>query len=84
MAGVPSGEESRTAENDPSSKGTAMFPNSDPATTLELHRQKVAQMIREAADHEQARSAATGGRRRFGRWRRRSERGRGGHVTAAA
>ena len=61
-----------------------MFPNSDPATTLELHRLKVAQMIREAADHEQARSAGGGRHRRFGRWRRRQERGRGSHVTAQA
>ena len=61
-----------------------MFPNSDPATTLELHHLKVAQMIREAADHERARTAAGGRHRRFGRWRRRPERGRGGHLTAAA
>jgi hypothetical protein len=61
-----------------------MFPNVDPATTLELHRQKVAQMIREAADHELVRSASAGRNRRLGRWRRRQGRGRGSHVTAAA
>jgi len=61
-----------------------MFPSVNPITTLDLHRQRVDQMIREAADHERARSAATGGRRRFGWWRRRPERGRGGHLSAAA
>jgi hypothetical protein len=61
-----------------------MFPSMDPATTLELHRQKVDQMIREAADHKRARSAATGGVRRFGRWRRRPDGGRGSHVAATA
>ncbi|WP_030442772.1 hypothetical protein [Actinoplanes subtropicus] len=60
-----------------------MFPNPDPATSLELHRQKVDQMIREAADRELARSAAGGRHRRFGRWRRTRERG-GGHVAATA
>ena len=61
-----------------------MFPYSDPNATLDLHHQKVAQMIREAADRELVRSLSTGRKRRFGRWRRRPERGRGGHVTAAA
>ncbi|MFF5292589.1 hypothetical protein [Paractinoplanes globisporus] len=60
-----------------------MFPYSDPTTTLELHRQKVDQMIREAVDHERARSAAGNRRRRFGRWRGKEERGRG-HVAATA
>jgi len=60
-----------------------MFPNSDPVTTLELHRQKVDQMIREAADRERARSAGAGRHRRFGRWRR-PERGRGSHLAATA
>ena len=83
MAGVPSGEESMTSANDPS-EGTEMFPNTDPATILDLHHQKVAQLIREAADDERARRAAGGRNRRFGRWRRNQERGRGGHVAAAA
>jgi hypothetical protein len=61
-----------------------MFPNSDPAMTLELHRQKVAEMIREAADHELARTAGKGQHRHFGRWRSKRERGRGARVTAAA
>ena len=61
-----------------------MFSNVYPDTALELHRQKVAQMIREAEDHRLARGASAGRNRRFGRWRRRPERGRGGHVTAAA
>ena len=61
-----------------------MFPHSDPTTTLDLHRQKVAQLIREAADHEQARAAAAGRRRRFGRWRGKAQRGRGSHRAATA
>jgi len=61
-----------------------MFPSSDAATILELHHQKVAQLISEAADDERARSVAGGRHRRFGRWRRGQERGRGGHVAAAA
>ena len=61
-----------------------MFPSSDAATILELHHQKVAQLIREAADDERARRAAGGRNRRFGRWRRNQDRGRGGHVAAAA
>ena len=61
-----------------------MFPYSDPNTTLDLHCQKVAEMIRVAADHELARSVQPGRPRRFGRWRSKEQRGRGGHVTAAA
>jgi hypothetical protein len=60
-----------------------MFQNSDPVTTLELHRQKVDQMIREAADRERVRGAVAGRHRRFGRWRRHPERG-GSRVTATA
>lgn len=61
-----------------------MFPNSDPSMTLELHRQRVAEMIREAAGHDLARSVTTGQHRRFARWRARRDRGRGARVTAAA
>jgi len=61
-----------------------MYPSIDPVTTLELHHQKVAQMMREVAAHERARSVAGGRARRFGRWRRRPERDRGGHVAATA
>ncbi|HEX5204119.1 MAG TPA: hypothetical protein VFW27_29675 [Actinoplanes sp.] len=59
-----------------------MFPYSDPNTTLDLHHQKVAEMIRVAADHERARSADGNRPRRFGRWRGKVQRGRGSHVTA--
>jgi hypothetical protein len=59
-----------------------MYPNIDPATSLELHRQKMAQLTREAADFELARSVSGGRHRRFGRWRRNQERGRGSHVAA--
>jgi len=61
-----------------------MFPIIDPATTLELHRQKVDQLIREAADHQRARGASGGAGRRLGRWRRKPARGRGSHTTATA
>ena len=61
-----------------------MFPYSDPNATLDLHHQKVAEMIRVAADHERARSVQASRPRRFGRWRSKEQRGRGGHVTAAA
>ena len=47
-----------------------MFPISDPGTTLDLHRQRVAEMIREAEDYKRARSVDNGRHRRFGRWRR--------------
>jgi hypothetical protein len=44
-----------------------MFPLPDPSLQLDLHRQRVAELIQQAADHERARSL---GRRRFARWRR--------------
>ena len=47
-----------------------MFPISDPGTTLDLHRQRVAEMIREAEDYKRARSVDNGRHRRFARWRR--------------
>lgn len=61
-----------------------MFPYSDPTTTLDLHRQRVDEMIRVAADHERARNAQAGRPRRFGRWRGKAQRGRGSQVAAAA
>jgi hypothetical protein len=69
VPGVPSREESRTTANDPS-EAIGMFPNSDPYTQLELHRQHVAEMIREAAGHRWSREVSTGRHRRLGRWRR--------------
>jgi hypothetical protein len=59
-----------------------MFPMSDPGTTLDLHRQKVDEMIRVAADLERARQARNDRPRRFGRWRGKEQRGRGGHLGA--
>ncbi|MET3426298.1 hypothetical protein BJ973_005510 [Actinoplanes tereljensis] len=45
---------------------------SDPSIQLDIHRQRVAEMIREAGEHSLARTTASGGRhsrhRRF-RWR---------------
>jgi hypothetical protein len=60
-----------------------MFLYSDPQTQLDLHHQRVAEMIREAADYQRARSARHGRHRRFGRWRDK-ERGRPSRVTATA
>jgi hypothetical protein len=60
-----------------------MFPYADPSATLDLHRQKVDQMIREATEYRLARTASAGRHRRFGRWRSGS-RGRGERVAAAA
>jgi hypothetical protein len=61
-----------------------MFPYSDPETQLDLHRQRVAEMIREAADFQRARTVRAGRHRRFGRWRSKEQRGRPSGVTAAA
>ena len=61
-----------------------MFPYSDPETQLDLHRRRVDEMIREAADYKRARDAGKGRHRRFGRWRDRGGRGRPARVTAAA
>jgi hypothetical protein len=61
-----------------------MFPYSDPHAQLELHRQRVAEMIREAADHRRARSASTGRHRRIGRRRSKEERPRPAEVPATA
>jgi hypothetical protein len=61
-----------------------MFPHSDPAMALDLHHQKVAELIRQAADRQLARDAVNGRRRRFGRWRGKVDRGHGGRVPAAA
>jgi hypothetical protein len=47
-----------------------MFPYSDPYTQLELHRQHVAEMVREADERRRAIGASTGRHRRRGRWRR--------------
>jgi hypothetical protein len=60
-----------------------MFPYVDPGATLDLHRQKVDEMIRAAASDRLARSASAGRHRRFGRWRGWSPR-RGKRVAAAA
>ncbi|GIM97450.1 hypothetical protein [Paractinoplanes toevensis] len=46
-----------------------MFPLSDPSLQLDLHRQRVAELIREAGEHSLARNAASAGRHR--RFRRR-------------
>ena len=61
-----------------------MFPHTDPTTTLELHRMRVAERIREAADHQRARTAGQGRHRRFGRWRKPETRGRTASATVAA
>ncbi|MFI5895951.1 hypothetical protein ACIA5D_38225 [Actinoplanes sp. NPDC051513] len=73
-----------TSANDLFERQPGMFPYSDPNTTLDLHRQRVAEMIRVAADHERARTAQANRPRRFGRWRSKEQKGRGGHVTATA
>jgi hypothetical protein len=44
-----------------------MFPYADPQARIDLYRQHVADMVREAGDHRRARTVG----RRFGRWRRR-------------
>ena len=61
-----------------------MFPYSDPQTQLDLHHQHVAELIREAADHQRVRVATAGRHRGFGRWRRKDERRQRTQVTAAA
>ena len=37
-----------------------MFPHTDPTTTLELHRRRVAELIQEAADRRRVRDARRG------------------------
>ncbi|GAA2627263.1 hypothetical protein [Paractinoplanes durhamensis] len=60
-----------------------MFPLSDPTLRLDLHHQRVAEMIRAADQHTLARSAEPAGRhRRFGRWRRPARHGGVSRVTA--
>jgi hypothetical protein len=61
-----------------------MFPHTDPTTQLALHRLRVDEMIRDAADHRRARAATPGRHRRFGRWRRKEPQARAAAVTAAA
>ena len=65
-------------------RGYEMFPNSDPSMALDLHHQKVAELIHQATDRRLVRDASTGRRRRFGRWRGKVDRGHGGRVHAAA
>jgi len=62
VAGVPSGEESFSTVL---REVLIMFPLSDPSLRLDLHHQRVASLIQEAADRKLARSTAV--RRR--RWR---------------
>jgi hypothetical protein len=66
VAGVPSGEESSSMAL---RKVPEMFPLSDPSVQLDIHRQRVAELIREAGEHSLARTAASAGRHR--RFRRR-------------
>jgi hypothetical protein len=61
-----------------------MFPYIDPQTQLDLHRQRVSEMIRDAAAYQRARTTGKGRHRRFGRWRDKEERGRPSRVTATA
>ena len=68
VAGVPSGEESVSTVL---RKVPKMFPLSDPSIQLDLHHQRVATLIQEAADHQLARSVR---HPRFHRWRRPSRR----------
>ena len=86
VAGVPSGEESRTSENGSSElrKATDMFPYSDPQTQLDLHRRRVDELIRQAADRRRVRIATGGRHRRFGRLRDTDDGRRATQVTATA
>ena len=62
-----------------------MFPYNDPQTVLDMHRQRVDEMIRQAADRRRVRAATAGRHRRVGRWPRRDHGGRTNTgVTAAA
>jgi hypothetical protein len=61
-----------------------MFPYSDPQTQLDLHRQRVDELIREAAADRLARTASAGRHRRSLRWRRAPGGTRTGGATAAA
>ena len=61
-----------------------MFPLNDPQLQLDLHRQRVAELIREADDDRLARSAATGRHRWFGRFHNSGGRRPASRVTAAA
>jgi hypothetical protein len=45
-----------------------MFPINDPQTQLDMHRQRVSEMIREAAAHRRTRLTGRGRHRRFAWW----------------
>jgi hypothetical protein len=64
-----------------------MFLFNDPQLQLDLHRQHVAEMIREADDDRRARAVTAGRHRRFGRFGRfgdSRERRAENRMTAAA
>jgi hypothetical protein len=61
-----------------------MFPYFDPQTQLDLHRQRVDELIRQAADRRRARIATGGRHRRFGRLRGTDDGRRATPATAPA
>lgn len=48
-----------------------MFPYADARSRLDQHHERVAEMVKRAAEHRLARDLSQGRHRRFGRWPRR-------------
>jgi len=61
-----------------------MYPFSDPYLQLELHRQRTAELHRQAAADRLVREADAGRGRRFGRWPRASARPRPGRTPVTS
>jgi hypothetical protein len=61
-----------------------MFPYADPRTRLDQHHERVAEMVKRAAEHKLARDLSQGRHRRFGRWPRRRPEGQAAQVTLPA
>jgi hypothetical protein len=61
-----------------------MFPYADAQSRLDLHHQRVAELIQVAAAHRQALEAASDRPRRFGRWPRRAPAARTAEATVSA
>jgi hypothetical protein len=57
-----------------------MFPYADPQTRLDLHHQRIAEMIRDADEYRLTHASG----RRSGRWRRRGRRERSRRLASAA
>ena len=61
-----------------------MFPYADARSRLDQHHERVAEMVKRAAEHRLARDLAQGRHRRFGRRPRRRPEGQVPQVTLPA